>query len=95
LKHAGPAALHALAPLLAEIRRAMPGVTERKPGTFYFKNTALLHFHEDPAGLFADLKVDGTWQRFPVNHSRETATFLAAWRRRLAALTKAGARAQQ
>ena len=68
----------------------MTGVTERKPGTFYCKGQGLLHFHEDPAGFFADLKVDGDWRRFPVNHSRETATFLAAWRRRLAALTKAG-----
>jgi hypothetical protein len=91
MKHAGPAAIEALAPLLAEIRRGeMPGVAERKPGTFYRKSQGLLHFHEDPAGFFADLKIDGAWQRFPVNHPRETATFLSAWRRMLAALTKAG-----
>jgi hypothetical protein len=68
----------------------MEGVTERKPGTFYQKGQGLLHFHEDPAGFFADLKVDGAWQRFPVNHSRETATFLRAWRRAVSGLTKAG-----
>ena len=91
MKHAGPAALKTLTPLLAEIRReARPGVSERKPGTFYCKGQGLLHFHEDPAGFFADLKIDGSWQRFPVNHSRETATFLSAWRRTLKAFTKAG-----
>jgi hypothetical protein len=91
MKHATPAAIRALAPLLAEIRRdPMPGVTERKPGTFYRRGAGLLHFHEDPAGFFADLKIEGSWRRFPVNHSGETATFLEAWRQTLAALTKAG-----
>jgi hypothetical protein len=85
VKHAGPDAIAALAPLLAEIRRDLaginPGITEKKPGTFYRKGQGLLHFHEDPAGFFADLKIDGAWQRFPVNLPRETATFLKAWRR--------------
>jgi hypothetical protein len=89
LKHARSAALKTLAPLLAEIRREeMTG--ERKPGTFYRKGQGILHFHEDPAGFFADLKVGGAWRRFPVNHSRETATLLSAWRRSLAQLTEAG-----
>ena len=86
MKHAGPAALKRLAPLLTAVRRQAPGVTERKPGTFYSKGQALLHFHEDPAGLFADLKISGAWQRFPMNNSTETDDFIAAWQRRLAAL---------
>jgi len=81
MKHATPAAIRTLAPLLAEIRRVpLAGVVEKKPGTFYRKGQGLLHFHEDPAGLFADLKIDGTWQRFPVSHSRGRAAFLRAWR---------------
>jgi hypothetical protein len=84
VKHAGPDAIAALTPLLAEIRREMTGVTEKKPGTFYRKGLGLLHFHEDPAGCLADLKIDGAWQRFPVNLPRETATFLKAWRRVIA-----------
>jgi hypothetical protein len=91
VKHAGSTSIRALTPLLAEIRgMEIEGVTERKPGTFYRKGAGLLHFHEDPAGFFADLKIDGAWRRFPVNHPRETATFLSAWRRTLATLTKAG-----
>lgn len=90
MKHAGPAAIEALAPLLVEVRRDLEGVIEKKPGTFYCKGRGLLHFHEDPAGFFADLRIEGEWRRFPVNQPRETATFLKAWRRAIAGLTKAG-----
>jgi hypothetical protein len=50
VKHAGPDAIAALTPLLAEIRSDLAGATEKKSGTFYLKGQALLHFHEDPAG---------------------------------------------
>jgi hypothetical protein len=66
MKHAGTAALDALADLLEEIRRC-PGLREPKRGTFYRKSSAFLHFHEDPAGFFADLKIGDTFRRFPVN----------------------------
>jgi hypothetical protein len=83
MKHAGPAALKALAPLLHKLRENAADVTERKPGTFYRKSEALLHFHEDPAGLFADLKVDGGWQRYPVSDATGHERLLRAWNRRL------------
>jgi hypothetical protein len=45
MKHATPAALRALAPLLAEIRcEEMHGVIEKHPGTFYRKGRGLLIF---------------------------------------------------
>jgi len=56
MKHAGAQTLSQLAPLLAEIR-ALPGLAERKPGIFYRRGEAWLHFHEDPAGLFVDVKL--------------------------------------
>ncbi|HSI52132.1 MAG TPA: hypothetical protein VLA61_28020 [Ideonella sp.] len=56
MKHAGPETLALLAPLLADIR-ALPGLAERKPGIFYRRGEAWLHFHEDPAGLFVDVKL--------------------------------------
>lgn len=93
MKHAGPDAIAALRPLLVEIRRDRTGITEKKPATFYRKGQALLHFHEDPAGLFADLKIDGAWRRFPMNLPRDRATFLSAWKRMLVGLTKAEANA--
>jgi len=56
--------------------RALPGLTERKPGTFYRGSNAFLHFHADPAVLFADLKQDGQFERYRVTTKREQATLL-------------------
>ena len=55
MKHAGTAALDHLEPLLARLRR-IAGLKERTRGVFYLKSKAFLHFHEDPAGLFADIR---------------------------------------
>ena len=55
MKHAGDAALDQLEALLAKLR-ALPGPIEKKRGVFYLKSKAFLHFHEDPAGLFADVR---------------------------------------
>jgi hypothetical protein len=57
MKHASPQALQQLAPLIEQLR-ALPGLVERTPGSFYCRSSAFLHFHEDPAGLFADAKLD-------------------------------------
>ncbi|MFN3514310.1 MAG: hypothetical protein ACK41C_14775 [Phenylobacterium sp.] len=67
MKHAGSAALDALEPLLAHLR-ALPGLAEKSRGVFYSKSKAFLHFHEDPKGLFADIRAeDGrTFDRFDV-----------------------------
>jgi hypothetical protein len=56
MKHAGPDTLAALAPLLDRLR-ALPGLTERTPGCFYRGSKAFLHFHEDPSGMHADVKL--------------------------------------
>lgn len=58
MKHAGVAVLESLAPLLARLRR-IEGLVERRPGVFYHRSRAFLHFHEDPAGVFADVRFDG------------------------------------
>ena len=41
-----------------------------------YRGNAMLHFHEDPLGFFADLKVDGEFTRLAVNTKREEAEFL-------------------
>jgi hypothetical protein len=66
MKHATPECLDALEPLLEEIRRHTT-LKERSRGVFYLRSRAMLHFHEDPAGVFADLHKEGGWHRFPVN----------------------------
>ena len=55
MKHAGAAALDRLEPLLQQIR-ARGGLKEKSRGVFYRGSKAFLHFHEDPAGLFADVR---------------------------------------
>ena len=75
MKHAAAGALEALGDLLANLR-VRAGLVEKRPGIFYVKGRAFLHFHEDPAGLFADLRQNGDWQRFPVNSSDERAELL-------------------
>lgn len=77
MKHATSVALEALEPLLVKIR-LVQGLTERKRGTFYKRSSAFLHFHEDPAGFFADLKVGPEWQRLPATTATERRALLLA-----------------
>jgi hypothetical protein len=76
MKHAGAGALEALNDLLTSLR-ARAVLVERRPGIFYLRGKAFLHFHEDRAGLFADLRDRSDWRRFPVNHPDERANLLA------------------
>ena len=76
MKHAGPEALDQLEPVLARLRK-LNGLRERKRGAFYRGSSAFLHFHEDPAGFFADLKVADDFVRFPVNSGAEVERLLA------------------
>jgi hypothetical protein len=85
MKHAGPDALDQLEPILEEIRR-LGGPNEKKRGAFYYRSSGFLHFHEDPAGFFADLKVGDDYVRLPINTKTQIQTFL---RRAAAALNAA------
>jgi hypothetical protein len=77
MKHATAPALDRLEPLLADLRRHEP-LKEKSRGVFYLKSRAVLHFHEDPAGLFADLRCAADWERFPVNTAAERKALLKA-----------------
>ncbi|NEQ42715.1 MAG: hypothetical protein F6K00_03775 [Leptolyngbya sp. SIOISBB] len=77
MKHANEETLARLVPLLEQIRRRMPPLKEKGPSKFYLKSSAFLHFHDDPAGIFADLKVAGDWQRYPVNNDADYSQLLA------------------
>ena len=73
MKHASQAALGQLESLLQKLR-GLPGLVEKKPGIFYVKSSAYLHFHEDPAGLFADVKLNAEgFERFQVNTQQQQA----------------------
>jgi hypothetical protein len=77
MKHADTAALAALSDLIENLRQRS-SLVEKRLGIFYTKGRAFVHFHKDPAGLFADLREGGDWQRFPVNDPDECARLLAA-----------------
>jgi len=66
VKHAGAEALGVLSELLQKLRNRTE-LVERRPGIFYVKSKAFLHFHEDRAGLFADLRQGDDWLRLAVN----------------------------
>jgi hypothetical protein len=83
MKHATATALDRLTALLADIRQ-LEHVKEKSRGIFYCRSKAFLHFHEDPAGLFADLRTSADWERMPVNSKSEQAKLLQRVRRHLA-----------
>lgn len=75
MKHAGTEALDRLEPILIELRK-LTGLRERKRGAFYLGSAGFLHFHEDPAGFFADLKIDGEFVRYRVKTDKEIAALI-------------------
>ena len=77
MKHAGHDALSTLAPLLRRLRK-QSSLVERAPGSFYRKSKAYLHFHEDPSGMYADVKLNGIdFTRMRVTTSEEQAHLLS------------------
>ncbi|WP_028227888.1 hypothetical protein [Paraburkholderia ferrariae] len=77
MKHAGPDALKQLESLLDRLRE-LPGLSERSTGIFYRKSKPFLHFHEDPTGLYADVRIEVEFERFPVNSEGEKSALLKA-----------------
>jgi hypothetical protein len=75
MKHATAAALDQLEPLLQRVR-ALERLKERSRGVFYRSSQAFLHFHEDPAGLFADVRFASDWERSRVNLKSEQAALI-------------------
>jgi hypothetical protein len=83
MRHARQDALNELEPVIDRLRK-LPGLRERKRGAFYRGGSAFLHFHEDPAGLFADLKIDGEWARMPVDTKAQRDALVREARKSLA-----------
>jgi hypothetical protein len=80
LRHAGAEALDRLEPLLTRVR-ALDGLSEKARGVFYRKSRAFLHFHEDPSGLHADIRVSGDdFQRHRVEADGEQDALIEAVR---------------
>ena len=68
MAHADEAALKRLLPLLRQLRE-IKSLREMKPGIFYLKGSAFIHFHDEAGALVADLKKAGGsgFDRYPVD----------------------------
>jgi hypothetical protein len=82
MKHAGAEALDRLEDLLTELR-SLAGLKEKSRGVFYWRSKAFVHFHDDPSGLYADLRIDEDFVRLPVTTKPERKAFIAAVRKQL------------
>ena len=79
MKHVSTAGLDELDGLLLELRR-VDGLTEKKRGVFYRGSRAFLHFHEDPSGWYADIRVDAEFERMRVTTKAERKRLLSVAR---------------
>jgi hypothetical protein len=70
MRHARSEALDDLEPTL-EALRSVPGLREKTRGIFYRGGIAFLHFHEDPTGLYADVRLNTDFERLRVTTERE------------------------
>lgn len=68
MAHASKDALQPLLPLLRQLRE-IKDLQEKKPGIFYFKTSAFVHFHDEAGTIVADLKKAGGgagFDRYPL-----------------------------
>lgn len=87
MRHARDEDLDRIEPLLGRLR-ALGALRERKRGCFYFKSKGFVHFHEDPKGMFADLRQIDTRddRRVKVDTSAEQDDLIEQAKKVLAAL---------
>jgi hypothetical protein len=77
MKHATSSGLDELDGLLADLR-GVDGLRERTRGVFYRGSRAFLHFHEDPTGFYADVRLDGAeFERMRVSTKAERKRLLS------------------
>jgi hypothetical protein len=88
VRHARDEDLDRIEPLLGRLRQ-LGALKERKRGCFYFKSKGFVHFHEDPKGMFADLRqIDSRDdRRLKVDTPEEHDALIEQARRILAALS--------
>ena len=79
MRHATAAGLGELDDVLSELR-GVDGLKEKSRGVFYRGSRAFLHFHEDPSGLYADVRVDADFERMRVTTKAERKRLLSVVR---------------
>jgi hypothetical protein len=85
MRHATNEDLGAIDGLLASLRQ-LAGLTEKRPGVFYRRSKAFLHFHAHDGALFADVRMDPSadFERRRVTTKAEQRRLLAEIQRSLA-----------
>jgi hypothetical protein len=76
MRHATNEKLLEIEPLLERLR-SVPGLVEKRPGVFYRRSKAFLHFHEDPSGLHADVRFGEEFERMRAETDQEREALLA------------------
>jgi hypothetical protein len=76
MRHATSETLQEIEPLLEQLR-SVPGLVEKRPGIFYRKSKAFLHFHEDSSGLHADVRFKEEFERVRAESDKEREALLA------------------
>jgi hypothetical protein len=79
VRHVTAAGLDELDDVLSELRR-VDGLKEKSRGVFYRGSRAFLHFHEDPRGLYADVRLDADFERMRVTTKAERKRLLSVVR---------------
>jgi hypothetical protein len=59
-----------IAPLL-KMLRAYPALREVRPSAFHLNGRDFLHFHDEPEGIFADVRLTTGFVRMPVSSRSE------------------------
>ena len=79
MRHITSSGLDRLEAFLVQLRR-LEGLREKKRGVFYGRSRAFLHFHEDPEGLFADVRLADEFELFRVSSRAEQKALLVRLR---------------
>lgn len=75
MKHASASTVAVLEPWLDKLR-TVDGLHERRPGVFYFKGRAFVHFHEGNGAIAADIRRDEEFERFDITRVKERDQFV-------------------
>lgn len=88
MKHAGPDALSKLAIILENLRERTT-LQEKGVGVFYLKSKPFIHFHDDPSGVFADVKLgQQSFDRYRVTTKKEQLALLKQIDKHLSSLSE-------
>jgi hypothetical protein len=79
VRHVAAAGLDELDDVMRELR-GVDGLKEKSRGVFYRGSRAFLHFHEDPSGLYADVRLGADFERMRVTTKAERKRLLSVVR---------------